>query len=117
MKKKLLLALCILTTVFILTSCKTSHNEEFSNIPTYEGMVLENLQNPEDSEMSVAKYIIKDKNRKEVFKEYEKILLENEWSVTNKNSPEGMTIEKEDYKAMITIEQIGNNVKLTIIRK
>lgn len=102
-----------------LISCgeKVKYTEEFAYLPAYPGMTFAEKKPTEDQSFTNATYKVTNVKGDEVLKNYEDILKNDGWKVTQDNKPSTITVEKDKHMAVIVPIQEQNDVTIFISTK
>ncbi|MCX8129955.1 MAG: hypothetical protein N3I35_07655 [Clostridia bacterium] len=118
MKKSIILVSAFIL-VLIISACGSvvKYTKEFSYLPSYPGMVLENSSPANEYGFSTASYSIADAKIEDIITEYEKLLHKNGWKTTDDKKPSSITVEKEKHLAVIVPSQNMKDTTVFIISK
>lgn len=96
-----------------------TYTKEFSYLPAYSNMELQSITTPTDkNKLITAKYIIKNTTTDKVLNEYSDIFKKDGWEVDmslyKDKKPFSATAKKANHVAILTPEQNGSDIVLTI---
>lgn len=117
--------LCIIILSFVLligfVSCRSTkaYTEEFPYLPAYYNNIKSDTSPSYDkiTGFSKATYTIVNTTNTEVFLNYENILKNDDWTITQDQNPDSIVANKGTHQATIKTQVAGKDVKLLILTK
>lgn len=137
MMKKLFYLFAILVLTISLVSCAAknpnpsnnntnsptenaiAYTKEFSYLPSYNGIKSATTYTPTNAKepLATAKYLIQNTTDTKVFEDYETILKEDGWTITQEEKVISFSAKKDTHLANISIQISGKDVMLTVQSK
>ncbi|TGE31960.1 hypothetical protein [Desulfosporosinus sp. Sb-LF] len=129
--KKLVIYILAILFLLSLTACNAkvpndvqtnvTYSKEFSYLPAYGNMKLQNITQPDENGISSARYLIKNTTTDIVLNQYADILKKDgwaeNWSYTKDKKPYSMVAQKDNHVTTLLPRQTDNDVVLIISSK
>lgn len=130
MRKHLLITILFAVLLIVAVGCtnspqtpndkvvqKITYTDEFNFLPKHPSMTLKELQKGEEGNFDYAFYTISGTDFEKFFTEYEAILKQDGWTVTQDIKPTGLSVEKEGHISSMALSKGQNEVVLVVTAK
>ncbi|WML36734.1 hypothetical protein [Clostridium sp. OS1-26] len=97
---------------------KITYTEEIKYVPSYNQTKATQVTTPTDkSPFTTARYTIKDTTDEKVYKDYEKMLKKDGWTIAQGQQYFAISAKKDKHMANFLFQKAGKDLILVIISK
>lgn len=113
--------------VFVLLGCnatpktppapKINYTAEINYLPSHPSMKLKEFRKGEGGAFDYVFYTISGTEYDKFLTEYENILKQDGWTITDDKKPDGLSIKKNEHIASMALAKMENEIVLTVAAK
>jgi hypothetical protein len=113
--------------IFVLFGCtpapktlpapKINYTAEINFLPSHPSMKLKEFRKGEGGAFDFVFYTISGTEYNKFLTEYENILKQDGWTITDDKKPDGLSIKKNEHLASMALAKIENEIVLTVAAK
>ncbi|APC41900.1 hypothetical protein [Clostridium estertheticum] len=105
------------TPVAATTPAKITYTKDLAYLPTYNGVKTTNYTAKTKKALATSKYTLKSTTDVKVFNDYQAILKQDGWTITEAKKSYSLIAKKGTHMAIILIQKTNKDVILSIMSK